>query len=124
MCKNQDDDYNKYDDNRAFEEEIQEEFSKPIGKFENFYYNKPWRVILYTFIASLVLFLVSWLFRNEGGIIVVFTYPVSLPFYGSTLHDKKQQLKSGRVELGPPFVLFLWFLPLAFFIFGLLGVEL
>ena len=121
MCKNQDDDYNKYDENRPFEEEIEEEFSKPIGKFEDFYFNKPWRVILYTFIASLVLFFVSWLIRNEGGIIVVFTYPVSLPFYGSTLHDKKKQLEFRGVYLGPVLVIILWLLPFLCFIVRLIA---
>ena len=123
MCKNQDDDYNKYDDNRTFEEEIQEEFSKPIGKFENFYYNKPWRVILCTFIAWLVLFLVSWLLRNKGGIIVVFTYPVSLPFYAISLDIKKNMSERFARHNPIGFVILLWAAPIFLFILSLLGAE-
>ena len=124
MCKNQDDDYNKYDDNRPFEEEIQKEVLKPFEKskkkFLNFMRNKPWKFILYSFIYALIIFVVSILTKNKGGFLIVFNYPAALVSYLIYFHEEKS---GGRRNPFANTVIFL-VLPLVAFIVFLLASEL
>lgn len=98
-------------------------------RFLDCYYNKPWKMVLYTFLGSVALLIFSILTGMKGGTICIFSYPVSLPFYAMSLHVEKMRIKkktnpilarSNPIE----FVIILWFLPLALFILSLLGVEL
>ena len=106
MCKKRKKDY------RPFKE-----------KFWDLFYNKPWKMILYTFLGSVALLIISILTNNLGGINCIILYPVSLPFYGFALDIHKKQLKFPRAGMATPFVLCLWFSPLVCFILDLLGVK-
>lgn len=97
MCKNQDDENRifeeKIDDNQTFEEWVDDKrtFWK---KFKDFVLNNPWRVILYSFLAALVLFVVSLLLHNivAAGCLIIL-YPTSLGLYGIALTAHKHALK-------------------------------
>lgn len=97
----------KDDNNRTFEEEsfdlskpldeTPEEVSdllKPLEKYKDFVLNNPWRVILYSFLAALVLFVVSLLLHNivAAGCLIIL-YPTSLGLYGIALTAHKHALK-------------------------------
>lgn len=130
MCNKKD------DDNRTFEEEsfdlskpldeLPEEVSdllKPLEKFLDFYYNKPWRVILYTFLGSLAFLIISMLTKNRGGALVIVTYPTSLLFYVISLDIKKNMSERFASHNPIGFVILLWAVPIFLFILSLLGAE-
>ena len=95
MCKKIDDGNRTFDekddDNKTFEEKGCDD--RPWeDKYEDFFYNKPWKMILYTFSASLAIFFLSLLVRNKGGTIVIFSYPISLIFYALEIIQYKKFL--------------------------------
>ena len=87
-------------------------------------YRKPWRTVLYTFLGTLAILLISWITGIRGGLFAIISYPVSLPFYGLSWVIEKKQLSFRHSEYGHPFVIFLWSLPVVFFVLDLLGVPL
>ena len=98
---------------------------KSSGKtFRDRLYRKPWRTVLYSFLGTLALLLISWITGIRGGFFAIFTYPVSLPFYGISWEVEKKQLSFPKSGMAHPFVIFLWSLPVVFFVLDLLGVPL
>ena len=124
MCKNQDDENRtfeeKIDDNQTFEEWVDDKIAF-WKKFEDFFYNKPWKVILYTFIASLILLIISMLTRISSGAIVIVTYPGTLLPYGLSILGYKKYGIRGPGRGNPlPTIPILWILPFVAFIIHLI----
>lgn len=59
-------------------------------KFRDFMYHKPWKVILYSFIVAVVIFLVGWLTKNEVGLMVILPYIVASIEHVSRLIEAKR----------------------------------
>ncbi len=70
-------------------------------KFRDFMYHKPWKVILYSFIVAVVIFVVGWLTKNEAGLAVILIYLATTIDYVFTLIEEKRFSKSDGPHAHP-----------------------
>ena len=108
--------YNNDDENKSFSEKLRDRMHR-----------KPWRTVLYSFLATLALLLISWITGIRGGYFAIISYPISLPFFATGawsywLEKTKEDCICIRGD--PGLVIFLWSLPVVFFVLDLLGVPL
>ena len=99
----------------------------PREKLRDRLYRKPWRTLLYSFLGTLALLLISWITGIRGGYFAIISYPISLPFFATGAWSYwLEKTKNGGLWLrgDPGLVIFLWSLPVVFFVLDLLGVPL